>query len=476
MADLNELLATVADSAPGLDGIRLVALLRLAVEGTRRQTVKVGIGLIGLTRDDRHRDVLLTLGRHEEFTLHVVLALEQTVPAGVRDTVLMQLGDAVEGWGRVIAVKHLCQEPSPIVKDWLLRFAISGDMLAEMYCSLLIAEYADLAGALSATWIDDPLFHGASEILDGLVDQFALNGSINAYSDGLPAVDAWLRHAAEREPDLGVWSTIDAIRARVVGETGSELPVGQPELPEWGSRNLEAISARCRELLDRPAWVPLIEAKLRDSESAWSWVVAGAARHHSLDPWDAVWTRIQADPADDHYWHLVTPDVTAERLPTYLATARAAIDPGAIPLATHPDSDGPRFDQMRPRDILKNAVEVLARFPSEGIDLIELALRARAPFLRIEALRTLRAWGRSAVPYHHPGSQGPGSGGPRGFAALVRRPRVAGRASRPEGCHPQARRWSELQAAGHPGPTPPSGVPRLPVRVPPSLRRSRLRR
>ncbi len=52
----------------------------LAVNGTQRATVKVGVALIGLAGSDQHQDVLLTLGRHEEFTLYAAVSLGNTIP------------------------------------------------------------------------------------------------------------------------------------------------------------------------------------------------------------------------------------------------------------------------------------------------------------------------------------------------------------------------------------------------------------
>src|SRR5690606_27054057 len=53
---------------------RIYALgLRLATEGRQRGPVKLGIALLGLFPAERHRDLLLTLGRHEEFTLYAAV-------------------------------------------------------------------------------------------------------------------------------------------------------------------------------------------------------------------------------------------------------------------------------------------------------------------------------------------------------------------------------------------------------------------
>ncbi len=115
---------------------------------------------------------------------------------------LIRLCDGVTLWGKIAIIERFCQDPSPIVRDWLLRFAIDSDGLAAMYCSLLIAEKGHLLDALAVPEIDDPLFLGASGIISGLLDAGAPGGDISDYADGQAAVEAWLTQAEQRAPLL----------------------------------------------------------------------------------------------------------------------------------------------------------------------------------------------------------------------------------------------------------------------------------
>ena len=72
--------------------------LRLATTSSSRNPVKIGIALIGVVVGPSHRDVLMTLGRHDEFTLYSAVALANTEPEP--DAVLWELGKARQRVGK----------------------------------------------------------------------------------------------------------------------------------------------------------------------------------------------------------------------------------------------------------------------------------------------------------------------------------------------------------------------------------------
>jgi hypothetical protein len=86
--------AIVAD--PRIDADRLHELGRmLAVEAPDRETVKLGVALMGLVRGPDDGDVLSTLGLHDEFTLFCSVAIaRQSQDAEQR---LWELAKRVDG-------------------------------------------------------------------------------------------------------------------------------------------------------------------------------------------------------------------------------------------------------------------------------------------------------------------------------------------------------------------------------------------
>lgn len=390
---LDDALEEVAGRGPSRASI-LELGRTLAMNSSQRVPVKIGIALIGLAGDDSYREVLLTLGRHSEFTLFVGVALARTVPPDDRDGVLLELASVTDGWGRVSLIERLLYSRSERVRRWLLTSATRGSMLAGMYTALPIAENANLAEALSADTIDEDLFDGATDILWGLLDGLGPAGDISDYGEAPLALTSWLRHAALRPPNLRTWGCLEEIEKLGSGRwllAGDDLP------SEWSQAFLDEIAEQSAALLGCSEWYPVILDALNTPERVTP-VSAGAARRHGIDPFGYMWPLILENPADSHYWGTIGPDITQERLPEYLRVGREVLSHSLIRRADQEYSIEDILTWMKPEGILQDILRVLERFPGQGIDFVELALKAYTPALRIDALRTLRRWGRPAIP------------------------------------------------------------------------------
>ncbi|HEX2682622.1 MAG TPA: hypothetical protein VHL77_01740, partial [Ferruginibacter sp.] len=77
----------------------------LAFESPDRGPVKFGIALLGLIRDNSDIDKIITLGKHEEFTLFSAVAITNSLKES--EQVLWELAKCVNGWGRIHLVERL---------------------------------------------------------------------------------------------------------------------------------------------------------------------------------------------------------------------------------------------------------------------------------------------------------------------------------------------------------------------------------
>lgn len=77
----------------------------LAEKGAHRNAVKFGIALLGQFETEHHRELILTLGRHDEFTLYAAVAIQNSLSAP--NAALFGLAQAVEGWGKIQLVERL---------------------------------------------------------------------------------------------------------------------------------------------------------------------------------------------------------------------------------------------------------------------------------------------------------------------------------------------------------------------------------
>jgi hypothetical protein len=183
-----------------LDPDRLYAIaLWLATQAADREPVKVGIGLLGLFRSQESRQTLLILGRHDEFTLYVAVALAKTDEDP--EHTLWQLAQHVTGWGRIQILVRLPKTQDEQIKGWLLRQGYRNEIMVE-YTALMCATNGDLIGALRSPQPDDALLVGAGDILAALIEGVVgpVEG-IEEYPDGAEATELYLTHLQDRRAD-----------------------------------------------------------------------------------------------------------------------------------------------------------------------------------------------------------------------------------------------------------------------------------
>src|SRR5690606_24093619 len=131
-----------------------------------REVVKLGISMLGVLVGCDERETLLTVGRHEEFTLFSAVALASTLEHA--DTALWELARRVGGWGPIHAVERLLDSGDPEIRGWLLREGFHNDVMDESL-AYSCAVAGDLAGALEADIIDGALLDGAAGIFSALL-------------------------------------------------------------------------------------------------------------------------------------------------------------------------------------------------------------------------------------------------------------------------------------------------------------------
>jgi len=105
--------AVVADD--DLDAERLHTVARwLATGAADRAPIKCAIALLGVFHGAEDRDLLLTLGRHEEFTLFASVALQPS--ADDPELSLWALACLVTGWGRIQIIERLAETKDEQIK------------------------------------------------------------------------------------------------------------------------------------------------------------------------------------------------------------------------------------------------------------------------------------------------------------------------------------------------------------------------
>lgn len=186
---------------------------RLAFDSTEKELVKLGIALMGMLDTEGEEEItndLLTLAACDEFTLYVVIALQNRKDT---DELVWQIARTAHGWGKIHAVERL-EPSSPEIREWILRAGLENRVM-NSYLALTVAEKGRLIEALRAETIDDEeLFASIEDIVEALLDEGPVAG-ITVYEDREEALTQFLRHAAMREKSEDLRRIVRAIEGKI---------------------------------------------------------------------------------------------------------------------------------------------------------------------------------------------------------------------------------------------------------------------
>ena len=209
---LGELLTVLANEPVSIRE-RLITLGRwLVTRAADREPIKVGLGLLalGLTAEDHQ--LLMTLGRHEEFT-HVVMVVLRMAEANP-ERALWELAKSVLLWGRVELIEQLAGTQDAEIKSWLLCEGYHCEAHLDIYVALPCAIGGDLCNALREPCPDPKLLKGADRLLCLLLGLSAGDGipRIKDYPQGAEAILYLLRHGSTMKITSSELLTLDYLR------------------------------------------------------------------------------------------------------------------------------------------------------------------------------------------------------------------------------------------------------------------------
>ncbi|MFG2001037.1 hypothetical protein ACGFNU_18005 [Spirillospora sp. NPDC048911] len=369
---VDDLLGWVRGS--GLDPEAIYQLAyRLATRAGDREAVKLGIALLGLYSADHHRDELLTLGRHDEFTIFAMVAL--TNSDGDVEADLWDLARNVTGWGRIHLVERLADTGDPLIRDWILREGFRNDVM-DQYLAGVAATAGDLAGRL-ADAPDDDLLIAASDLFDVLCEDGGPVEGISGYDDGERAAGLFLGHMATRADDLRHYFAVRSLQT-------------------YATEHWPHLADRCAEILQRPLWADLARLGLTSDDEAEFYRASRACRMLGVPTLQAHLDRVRDKPYDLRHWHLSMQEADTGTLGQVLALAADLLPLSGI--GTGPaeeDGHGPDF---APHRCLDAFLPKLGEWPGQGWPIVAAGLASPVVRNRNMAIRTLAAWDQSAWP------------------------------------------------------------------------------
>jgi hypothetical protein len=353
----------------------------IATNAPDREPVKLAIALLGVSGAEDDIELLLTLGRHDEFTLYATVALANKQPDA--EGVLWELAKNVDGWGRVHIVQRLGETQDPEIRDWMLREGYKNSIMYE-YTAFTCARAGDLATALAADDIDRELFDGAGEIIHTLINgQGGPAEGIDDYVNGAAAVARYLDHALRRDPGISHLTYVSATRRFLRDE---EADWTSEARARWQDSR-ERLQAACTEFIERTSWEEKVTHALVEADGQEFHTAAEAARVIGIDPWDSYFDRLRR--GEDH-WYFVMQTDDPTRIDRVVEHALSTLDLNAI--ATGPAEEMGMGPQWAEHGKLGFVLQDLRRFPGKGWPLIQAGLRSPVIRDRNMALRAIAAW------------------------------------------------------------------------------------
>ena len=377
--------AVVADDDLDAERLHTVASW-LATGAADREPIKYAIALLGVFQGGGDRDLLLTLGRHEEFTLFASVALKNSDDDP--DLSLWALACLVTGWGRIQIIERLAETKDEQIKAWMLREGYRNDIMQE-YTALTCSKTGELLAALRQVEPDARLLKGAGSLLTTLIrGRGGPSDGIESYVDGAEATELYLRHLQSRELDLEDFVGVRVIQ-RFLDEQG-----GEAQDPALGWRERRAtLQGLINAICSRPGWDTNVHEQLQSEDRQIFWTATEAARELGIDTWDIYFERLKRG---EDQWYFVMQTNDHERIDKVVQFAEETLPLQEI--GSGPADSlglGPEFQHHSALDFV---LQDLRRFPSKGWPLIRSGLQSPVVRNRNMAIQAFAAWDRTAWP------------------------------------------------------------------------------
>jgi len=370
-----------------LDAERIHAIAHwLATVAADREPIKCAIALLGVCHGGDDRDLLLSLGRHEEFTLFASVALKNS--GDDAELSLWALACLVTGWGRIQIIEKLAETKDQQIKAWMLREGYENKIMQE-YTALICAQTGELLSALHTPEPDEKLLKGAGSILTALIrGRGGPSQGIEAYPDGAEATGLYLTHLQTHDIDLQDFIDVSTIERFLREESGEakDPALGWPER----SANLHNLTSA---ILSKPDWEQKVRKALNSEDRQTFWTAIEAARELDIDAWDVYFERLKSG---EDLWYFVMQTKDHDRVDRVIKFAEETLPLEKI--ASGPSQSlglGPEFQHHSALDFV---LQELRRFPAKGWPLIRAGLQSPKVRNRNLAVVALQAWERTAWP------------------------------------------------------------------------------
>jgi hypothetical protein len=352
---------------------------------THSNGCKFGIAIAGLLSSASKSDEVLTLGKHDEFSLYAAVAICNNSEDPNAD--LWQLAKCVQGWGRIQLVERIKSVTDPELQKWLVLEGFRNNVMYE-YLAYHCAVEGDLLGQLKSKSVDDPLITSASDIISALI----IGGPAESIQDYQPAIELlkiYLNLVVEKDTDLQVLISANQILALANGVESFRRLAKADEASRMEIQKLAST------IVNSSKWQALITQQLHSTDHASFYLAETAARIKDIDTWDYHYAKLQKDPLDSTTWYHLATKVNAERIDGLIEFAQQNLDIASI--ATGPADSMGFGAEFKVHHCIDFLLPALNNFPGKGVSIIRAALLSPVVRNRNIALNVLEVWGSDHI-------------------------------------------------------------------------------
>ena len=350
--------------------------------GAHRNVVKLGIALLGQFETERHRELVVTLGKHDEFTLYSAVAIRGSLEHA--NETLFELAKAVDGWGKIQLVERL-EPQTQEIRDWLLRHGCRNSVMNE-YLACYCARNGGLAEALAHASVDLELYDGAGVILSALLAGGPAE-NIDDYEDAALAVSDFLRHSQTMCINVAQLSVVTDIYD-FLNEDGQRWE--RRYARGWSGDLREACKRLCDNVIRDEGWPAKVWEGIRSQNSTMRQHAIHAAKRLRMDIWEVLFGQLPEHPLDSHLYYQLAQTEEPERMDRLVRYAEAHLPLDEI--ASGPQDEIGYGEPYAPHQCLQSLLQALDVFEGRGTKLVVAGLRSPATMNRNMALKCLETW------------------------------------------------------------------------------------
>ncbi|MBJ6367519.1 hypothetical protein [Snuella sedimenti] len=356
----------------------------LATKTSHRNSVKMGIAILGLCQNKTVMNEIKVLGLHDEFTVFSTVAISNLSDNPVQD--LWKLASKVDGWGKIQLVDRIANmELSEELKDWLILDGYKNSIMNE-YLACTCAVNGELHKKIQNENIDNKLFKSTGEIIEALISGGPAE-DISDYEFAHETVENFIRHGKIHVKDITDFNTLNSIKDFLIE---IQDDIGEHKENGWTQDIVSNCLIDINEILKSKDWKEQAEIALKSDDNILYWNGKQAAQKLGLEFWDVLWSKLLKNPLDSSAWHDVTAYAKEQNVNDIIDFAKNNLP--LEELGTGPKDWMGLGEDYQKHSSLDSVITFLENYPTKGEELILVGLDSPVTRNRNMTIRALSKW------------------------------------------------------------------------------------